>query len=461
MASPIWALVSQRALTQPDAISVIVDGGPRLTYGELRNAAQARPCFTSVIIERGDLGAVDEPGPALFVVTYLATAAMEGCADDLGPVQSRATVRVTGDFAVRAGPGVDAVNSECKLRVVVFMSGSTGTPKSTVHGLDSITSGVWSPCAVADEALHPGRPIRPGDDALLVDLAARMPPGLALCVGLPPRPVGGVSVLNRALAIGDTIVFPEVLTPEAIASAVANHPVTNMGVAPFIAQKIGRLHRSGEVRAATGLLACGIGCAAARREVCADLEEWAPAPVTAAYGTTELGGVALMPRRWDAPDVRWLTVGPSIPGIDVRVGSGESGLLEVRSPAEMRGRRIDTGMLQPAGDDEGNVVVEGRANFVISQGGRRIDPVQIEQALEGRPGVRRAGVLGAPSRVAGEQDVVALVELNATASVAKVRAASLQQLQSLKVARRVIAVRQIPLTSDGKPLRGSLLALIE
>ena len=59
---------------------------------------------------------------------------------------------------------------------------------------------------------------------------------------------------------------------------------------------------------------------------------------------------------------------------------------------------------------DGALELDGRADALILRGGRNIDPVRIEHALEDHPAVRRAAVFGVPNRaIAGEQDIWAVV----------------------------------------------------
>ena len=142
---------------------------------------------------------------------------------------------------------------------------------------------------------------------------------------------------------------------------------------------------------------------------------------TVGYGSTELGGPALMARAGDAQPIRWRSVGRPLPGVEVRIGDAPmEGSLEVRSPARALGYVRDdhfeafdsewllTGDLAHA-DADGNVTILGRADALIVRGGRNVDPTSIEQRIAQHDDVVDVAVVGVPSRVSGETDVAALI----------------------------------------------------
>ena len=96
----------------------------------------------------------------------------------------------------------------------------------------------------------------------------------------------------------------------------------------------------------------------------------------------------------------------------------------------------------------------------ILRGGRNIDPVRIERALEDHPAVRRAAAFGVRNaRVAGEQDIWTLVELDGTVAEADLRAHCSGTLGAALTPRRVVAVDALPLTADGAVRRHELSRL--
>src|SRR5262249_18547909 len=109
---------------------------------------------------------------------------------------------------------------------------------------------------------------------------------------------------------------------------------------------------------------------------------------------------------------------------------------------------LDTGDLASQ-DGDGRLRLHGRADHTILRGARRVDPTLIESALEAHEAVDRAAVTGVPSRVPGEQDVVALVVARAPTSPADPRRPVRHRLGAQLTPQRVTFVDELPWTPDG------------
>jgi long-chain acyl-CoA synthetase len=149
--------------------------------------------------------------------------------------------------------------------------------------------------------------------------------------------------------------------------------------------------------------------------------------------------------------------------VDVRIepddGDPAVGRLHCRTPAAMvgvldggrvvaPGAWLDTGDLASQ-DGDGLLRLHGRADHTILRGARRVDPVLIESALETHEAVDRAAVTGVPSRVPGEQDVVALVITRTPTSAADLRRHVRRRLGPQLTPQRVTFVDELPWTPDG------------
>jgi fatty-acyl-CoA synthase len=97
----------------------------------------------------------------------------------------------------------------------------------------------------------------------------------------------------------------------------------------------------------------------------------------------------------------------------------------------------------------------GRLSELIVRGGRSIDPSEIEWILEGHDSVDRAVVFGIPSRVAGEEDIVALVTTSDDrVSPTMLRHHCMQQMGRAKTPQRVEVVDRLSETADRAVRRG-------
>ena len=147
------------------------------------------------------------------------------------------------------------------------------------------------------------------------------------------------------------------------------------------------------------------------------------------YGMTETNMTTSNP--YDG-DRRAGTVGPALPGVEVKVcnpdtgetlPTGEIGMVEVRGPNVFQGYwnmpektaaelRSDgffiTGDLGQLSED-GYLTIVGRGKDLIISGGLNIYPKEVESLLDAQPGVLESAVIGAPHPDFGEAVVAVLV----------------------------------------------------
>jgi long-chain acyl-CoA synthetase len=113
-------------------------------------------------------------------------------------------------------------------------------------------------------------------------------------------------------------------------------------------------------------------------------------------------------------------------------------------------------------DVDGNVSICGRADGLILRGGMKIDPAEIEQVIEMHPAIRKAAVVGVPSRVAGEQDIHAYFEGpafdadRAGPDSPELREWCRRRLQPNQIPRSFHLLEEIPTKEDGSIRRGFL-----
>jgi malonyl-CoA/methylmalonyl-CoA synthetase len=167
------------------------------------------------------------------------------------------------------------------------------------------------------------------------------------------------------------------------------------------------------------------------------------------------------------------TVGPALPGIEVRVcdgdgrvlGPGEIGVLEVRGPNVFRGywrmpektaeeMRPDgwfvTGDLATIGTD-GYVTIVGREKDLIITGGLNVYPKEVEEAIDALPGVKESAVIGVPHPDFGEA-VVAVV----AGAPGDVLGPLRERLAAFKLPKHVAVVDDLPRNAMGKVQKAAL-----
>lgn len=175
-------------------------------------------------------------------------------------------------------------------------------------------------------------------------------------------------------------------------------------------------------------------------------------------------------------------IGRPAPGVEYRIAAedgrpsatGETGELQIRTPYAMNGY-LDAEELTRAafaagyfrtGDlarerAPGIVELVGRAKEIISRGGNKVAPLEIEQILQQHPAVAQALVTGVPDEQLGER-IHALVVARPGMSLSgeELRAWSLERMEKYKLPDRWHFAAELPLGRTGKVDRGRLRELI-
>jgi malonyl-CoA/methylmalonyl-CoA synthetase len=168
------------------------------------------------------------------------------------------------------------------------------------------------------------------------------------------------------------------------------------------------------------------------------------------------------------------TVGPALPGVELRVAddagrvlpAGETGVLEVRGPNVFKGYwrlpektreefRADGFFISgdiARIDQDGYVTIVGRAKDLIISGGLNIYPKEIESVIDAQDGVAESAVIGVPHPDFGE-GVLAVVKRRpgaVTPDADALIAATRTQLAAFKTPKRVVFVDELPRNAMGK-----------
>ncbi len=102
-------------------------------------------------------------------------------------------------------------------------------------------------------------------------------------------------------------------------------------------------------------------------------------------------------------------------------------------------------------DERGYLTITGRMNRLISRGGEKISPAEIEHALLAHPGVEEAMVLGIPDDLYGEQICACVVARpGAELSPEKLGLDLERRLSAFKLPRYYVFLPQLPLSATGK-----------
>lgn len=332
----------------------------------------------------------------------------------------------------RALEGVD-------IHVVVSTSGSTGAPKGVM-----LTGANLGAAVTASRA---GLALSPGDCWLG-------------CLGL--WTIGGLSVPLRCLEAGATCHVIDHFEVETVAARLSAGIVTHVSLVPAM---LAALLDEG-VSPPPGLRAVLIGGAA----LSAPLAEraWAAGwPILPSYGMSETGSQAAThaggPRSW-----RPGLAGHPLPGLSL--GLTEDGRIRLKGPQVMAGYAnpdLEKGRgLSPGGwfetsdlgriEEDGSLVVLGRADDVLVSGGHKIHPLEVEHLLARCPGIGAAAVSAAADPVWGDMLAVLFTgPVTPDALLSWCR----EHLPSHLRPRRAARVAALPLLASGKLDRRALRAI--
>ncbi len=456
------AHASQRAITADFGV---------WTYSDLLDEVERVASVLETLHARQVAVLAHEPASTL---VWLLAALGSGTPISVCAPTSHAKHSEIADLVVGAMPYSDSVFPTLRPRIALppgsvclSTAGTSGEPKRIVHDDASLAHAIYQLQRLRAEML-PSTPIEDDVASQLQATASGPNLGLTYLGGMPIWTVAGLTIAFQALCCGDHIVLHNGFSLERLANDIDAHCVTNLSLAPFMAQQLVRLLRRESRSTGDSLLHVGIGGGLAPAAIAADLEDTLAAAVTVGYGATEAGGPISISRLNDSREVRHGTVGRALPGVEValdedivRVRSRSLALGYVRSNGIERFTDADgwwkTGDRGYSGTD-GNIVITGRADDLIIRGGKNIDPVQLERALERHPMVEIAAVLSRPGRVGSESDIYALLVCSdqpTRGSIIEVCRANDQT-----VPQRLLRVPTLPLTDDGVPRRRMLDELI-
>lgn len=296
--------------------------------------------------------------------------------------------------------------------LVIPTSGSTGRPKGVVHTHDSIR-------ASADAA----------NAALEVDPVSDR----WLCC-LPLSHVGGLSVVTRALASETPVEIHTSFDADAVETAALVRGATLTSLVPTTLARIDP----------TWFRRIVVGGSAPFVEM--------PANAVSSYGMTETGSAVVYDGR-------------PLAGVEIRIIGCQ---IQVRGRMLLRCYRDGIDPKDPDGwfttgdvgefDSDGRLVVHGRLGDMITTGGEKVWPVEVERILATHEAVREVAVTGRCDPVWGEI-VVALVVPNDPdhpPTLDEIREFVKSQAPSYTAPKQIEIVDSIPRTAIGKIRRAGL-----
>jgi long-chain acyl-CoA synthetase len=481
-----------RAADQPQRPALVTARGT-VSYGELRDRAGRAAGRISGHIGPGDRVAIVAGNEPAFVAAYLATLAVGGIAVPCNPtapshelagqlrdveaslvvaseqyadLARRAVSHAGGAIPIEvftdnvdgAPDGVFApvARADDDVAVLLFTAGTAGAPKAAMLTHNSLRANL------EQMQQHPGLRVLSSDVVLAV---------------LPWFHVFGLNVvLNLALSAGAAVSLVEHFHPAETLERVRNDGVTVIAAVPAVYAAWVAL-AGAPPSALQSVRLCASGAATFPTETARAVHDRFGVWVYDGYGLTEASPVVTTSAVDAQPHVG--SIGPPLPGIDVRIVDsdgndvleGDPGELWVRGANVFAGYWNDpaatarvltpdgwlrTGDIGVAGDDGWLSLVE-RAKDVVIVSGFNVFPGEVEDAIADHPDVAEVAVVGEAHPRTGETVVAYVVatEGHTPDPVELLRHAG-RRLARYKLPTRVEVVPELPRSFAGKLLRREL-----
>lgn len=335
----------------------------------------------------------------------------------------------------------------------LFSSGSTGLPKIVPHTQAELladgrrTSGVWSLTS----------------DDTVIDV---LPPNFAMGLLL-----GTV----YAVEAGANVVYwrdarPLMISRRSLLEALVRERISFMGAVPAIYDTLAGATDSVDLPRMRGAFSGG---AALKRQTFEAVRARFGVTLRQSYGSTEALFVAHNTQA--DPDATWASVGPAAGDAQVRIDPVESDLgpdvgeLLVRSLSltsgyldepDLNSRALADGWLRTGDlatlDQAGNITIRGRSKLLIEVAGFKIDPIEVEAALQTHPAVAEAVVVGVRAGRDGATQLKAFIVPSDHVSADLLVRHTRQRLSQHKVPTLFEFREDLPRSSAGKVLRSQL-----
>jgi malonyl-CoA/methylmalonyl-CoA synthetase len=338
------------------------------------------------------------------------------------------------------------------LAAIVYTSGTTGRSKGAMLTRANLAS-----------------------NAVTLGTAWGFTPRDILLHTLPLFHVHGLfAALNTALAAGSSLLLLEGFDTLRILQQLPAATVF-MGVPTYYTRLLQRPELDRATTAGVRLFVSG--SAPLLPETYREFEQRTGHRILERYGMTETLMNASNP--YQGPRVPG-TVGPPLPGIEVRVvdaggaraagglaaeGPDTIGAIEIRGPNVFAGywgdpekteRAFSAGGWFRSGDlgrfdRAGYLQIVGRAKDLVISGGYNVYPKEVETELDALPGVLESAVIGVPHPDFGEAVTAVLVAMpGAQPNEAEIISAVQARIARYKVPKRVLLVSELPRNTMGK-----------
>ena len=444
-----------------DRVLVVLPNGPELLLAfpaVLRAGAVVvlmHPGATAAEIER-----IASHAEAAAIVTSSVLVARAPAGPRIRIAAGRATAGWESFEALvdRSAPLVEPVpRADDDLAQISYTSGVTGTPKGVTYTHGALIARLrYLAASNRKEAAAPAT----------VFLAA-----------LPMAHTFGMILLFYRMVMKAKLVCLAEFEPRAVLEAIARHRVE---VAPLVPMMCEMLLASPELARhdRSSLREIAIGGAPVTAGLVERMESTFGFRPTVGYGMTELPGIT-----FNVGSAKPGSVGRVIPGVEARIldpegrelPAGEVGEVVLKAPwmsgayfrqSDDSATKVRDGWLYTGDlgyfDADKYLFLVGRSKEIIIQGGNKVSPQEVAEAVRSLAGVAECAVVGVSNDLLGEEVVACVVPapgvtLTANAVLAHCRGA----LDPRKLPGRVVMLGELPKTEVGKVQTQKLREQIE
>ena len=342
--------------------------------------------------------------------------------------------------------------SEDEPALILYTSGTTGFPKGATLSHGNVNSNVCAFNHLCET--------KPSDVILLT-----VP--LFHCFGQN-------ALLNSGLNAGATLVLQRKFDPQQSRRLIGEHAVTQLFGVPTMFQMLNDCCSANDL---SSVNYCFTAATTMPVAVEARWRETYKMPIYAGYGLTETSPFASYNHRLQfVPG----SIGAPIDNVEMKIVDSETkkpcevgalGEIAIRGPNVMLGywnRPKDTASAIIDGwfhsgdigrvDQAGYFYIVDRVKDMISIGGLKVYPAEVERVLLDHPGVAQAAVVGFSSAVLGEEVAAFVVkqETAATSLVSDLKEFCRQHLANYKAPKHIFLLDELPRNPSGKVLKTEL-----
>jgi long-chain acyl-CoA synthetase len=346
-----------------------------------------------------------------------------------------------------------------------YSSGSTGRPKRVCRTQRNL----WAEASNFTETAQ----ISPSDRILCI-VPLYHAHGLGNCLLASISTGARLVILEQSLKDGVPIEVPFIFRRPRILELIQKEQITILPGVPYIFAALAETPRETAVDLSAVRLAFSAGNFLPKETFDKFWKRFG-LPVRQLYGCTEAGSVAI--NLEPGPKIRQDSVGLPLHNIDIQIvdeqeqelSAGLTGEILIKSPALTREYHNMPELNQDAfkngafytgdlgkKDEDGYLFITGRKKIFIDTGGRKVDPIEIEDVLMIHPKVQEAVVVGA-KRSDGEEIIKAVLVLKEACDEYEIFVHCKERLAEFKVPKIVEFRDEIPKSPLGKILRKNLV----